>query len=162
MVLQEVQLIEIKEQEAPQLLEVIMVYLQELGVEDTDYPYLSLYWQEESRKAFWISCNKQNIGFAMVNNYVIDQKFYADQSIAEFYIQPKFRNQGFGKQTVKQLFQYFTKVKWEIGCLKSNSKALKFWQSLIQETPTEYYHKHELEDAIVFVFSLKQSIEAQD
>ena len=161
MILQEVQLIEIEEQEAPQLLEVVMVYLQELGLEDTDYPYLSLYWEEENLKAFWISYNAQNIGFIMVHNYVIDQAFKADHSIAEFYIQAEFRNQGIGKQTLLRLFQHFTKVKWEVGCLRNNIKALKFWQSFIQKMPTQYFHKHELEEAIVFVFTLSEPNEVQ-
>ena len=103
-----------------------------------NYPYFDLYWVEPNRIPFKIVVKNAVVGFALINDYVLDQSFNADQSIAEFYIKPNYRRLGIGKATAYQLFKKYS-GKWEVRQNATNHKAQLFWQTIIGEYTNENY-----------------------
>lgn len=109
------------------------------------YPYWDQYWTDTTRIPLMISLNETVIGFALVNNFVVDKYFNANYSIAEFYIRPDYRKQGFGKQFIFGIFAQFP-GKWEVRQIAQNLTSQLFWRSVIgeytdgnfQETILEY------------------------
>jgi len=97
-----------------------------------NYPYLDDYWQAISRRPFFIELENQIVGFVLVNDFTVVTQFGANQSIAEFYIQPAYRRQGIGKVAAFQLFETF-RDRWEVRQAVSNLKAQKFWRTIIRE-----------------------------
>ncbi|MEM9931010.1 MAG: GNAT family N-acetyltransferase, partial [Bacteroidota bacterium] len=100
------------------------------GIPVLDYPYLSSYWTDHSRVAYGIYTGSTLVGFALVNDYVIDKTFRADLAIAEFYIRPPFRKQGLGRMSAHQIFSRFP-GKWEVKQDAVNVAATSFWRSTI-------------------------------
>ncbi len=94
------------------------------------YPYLDLYWEEKSRKPFFINYQGENIGFLLINNWILNKEYNANYSIAEFYISPKYRRIGIGNRVVQEIFGRY-KGKWEIRQISTNSTAVNFWRKCI-------------------------------
>ncbi len=110
----------------------MMIYRQELlGQENPEeYKYFELYFSNKDYRPYFIKHKKNIIGFALVNRYSVTEKGLF--SIAEFYIEKKYRNRGLGRVAAYQVFDLFH-GKWEIRELQSNKKAQIFWRNVIQE-----------------------------
>ncbi|MGB1207438.1 MAG: GNAT family N-acetyltransferase [Chitinophagales bacterium] len=99
--------------------------------EKLDYPYLDFYWLEKDRMPIFVSYNNENIGFVLINNWVICDSFKAEKSVAEFYIEPKYRRMGIGKKVAYELFKKYSS-KWEIRQIATNTIAIHFWRNIIE------------------------------
>ena len=125
----------------PILEKMLQVYFHEMNQYNSDkpnengiyeYPYLHLYWEEANRFPYFIMNENEPIGFALVNDFVIDENFKAQYSIAEFYIKPAYRKRNIGKQIAYQIFNKY-KGKWEIRQEIANLDAQHFWRKIITE-----------------------------
>jgi len=108
-----------------------------------DNPYLYLYWEEDSRIPYFIMEDNEPIGFALVNDFVIDEDFKAEFSIAEFYIIQSYRKRNIGKQAAFQIFNKF-QGKWEIRQEITNLDAQHFWRKIITEFTKGNFEEKEI------------------
>jgi len=113
------------------LKQMLKAYQKELlGRESGEYKYLNSYWQNPNSYPFFIVVNGEIIGFVLINSYTV--YLNKAKSISEFYIKPKFRKQGLGKQAAKLALNKF-KGECEIRVLKDNNLALDFWKKIATE-----------------------------
>ena len=95
-----------------------------------EYPYLDSYWGETNRIPLFIYAEKKQIGFALINEFVLLKRYKKVRSIAEFYILPGYRRKGIGRKVAFDLFQKYG-LNWEIRQQIGNEPAQKFWLSVI-------------------------------
>ena len=117
-----------------------------------DYPYLNSYWTDKGRFPLKIEFDNKMVGFALINNWVINKEFNADHSIAEFYIKPTYRKKGIGKEVAYHLFHKFA-GKWEIRQSSKNHIAVLFWRNIISEYTNGNYKEteHKTNDVIELI-----------
>lgn len=116
----------VKVSEKSLLQKILRDYLAELGSADPDgYPYFELYWQKIDRFAYFISDAENLVGFALVNRVSALGRQNV-HSIAEFYIMPQYRRQGFGRLAAQKIISYKPGY-WEILYAASNEPAKHFW-----------------------------------
>jgi len=131
-------IVPIEQSEKGELEQLLFEYFQEIDPSkvvsesrrEIDYPYLDLYWKEESRKPFFIEYDNENIGFVLINDWIVNKEYNAKYSVAEFYIKPKFRRNRIGHEIVQELLIRF-KGKWEIRQSTNNLVAINFWRNCI-------------------------------
>ena len=130
----------VKKEEKEILKKLLLEYFKEIDTskiietsygEKVNYPYLDSYWTDASRVALFVFFENEIAGFALVNAWVIDSEFNAQKSIAEFYIQPKYRRKGIGKIAAFQIFNEY-KTKWEVKQSSNNKRATQFWRATIK------------------------------
>lgn len=97
-----------------------------------EYKYLDSYWSETDRSPFLICVDDKIAGFVLVNSYTYLQEEGTAKSIAEFFVMRKYRSQGIAKTAALRIFDAFP-GKWEIGALKENVGARRFWRRAIDE-----------------------------
>ena len=131
----------------------LLTYLLELGITDTDYPYLDFYWLEKNRTPLYFYFGKRKIGFALINDYCIEQKTEPAYSIAEFYIFEKERRNHFGKKIAIQVFDFF-KGNWEVITMEGNKKSELFWENVISEYASNFSRNSNHPDwkGVIFCF----------
>ncbi len=110
----------------------LFTYLQEFGISDTKYPYLNSYWLEKNRTPLYFYFGKRKIGFALINDYCLEQKEEPAISIAEFYIFEKERRNQFGKKIAIKIFDFF-QGNWEVRTMEGNKKSMLFWKNVIAD-----------------------------
>ncbi|MFK8005055.1 MAG: hypothetical protein AB8H03_01735 [Saprospiraceae bacterium] len=134
----------------------LFTYLQELGITENKYPYLDSYWVEKNRIPLYFYFEKRKIGFALVNDYCLEQREEPSYSIAEFYIFEKERRNQFGKKLAFQIFDFF-KGNWEIRIMKGNKRSTLFWENVISEYIPHFlkYSTHPKWEGIIFCFKNK-------
>lgn len=136
----------------------LLFYFQEIAPDKInkqgklDYPYLNQYWTDDKRLALKIASSDKLLGFVLINDYVINQKFKATKSIAEFYIKPTFRRRGIGKNVAFQIFNKY-KEKWEVRQSLSNLKAQQFWRTIIGEYTQNYFEEIVFEEGLLQIFT---------
>ncbi|EDY84200.1 acetyltransferase, GNAT family [Verrucomicrobiia bacterium DG1235] len=96
------------------------------------YNYLDQYWTETGRHPFLVRVNGKFAGFVFVNKFVYSTNI--DHSIADFFILRKYRRKGIGRKVAIEILARFA-GSWEIRALKNNSRAIRFWDSVISEFP---------------------------
>ncbi len=126
------------EKEALRIL--LTAYLSELRQYNTDsipehrpidYPYFDQYWLEEERIPLLFKQAGENIGFALLNDFVLCPPFDATISMAEFYILPAFRKKGIGLALAQRIFKAYP-GKWEIREMEKNIISQHFWSKVIR------------------------------
>ncbi|QBR83024.1 GNAT family N-acetyltransferase [Legionella israelensis] len=113
------------------------------------YPYFENYWLEKSRFPYVIKHNESIIGFSLAHDITINKSI--DWKLAEFFIMPEFRRQGFGCEAAISTIKSHT-GSWEISVLEDNFKAKRFWLDVFHKLSVSYksYKYQEYE-----VFELK-------
>ncbi len=104
------------------------------------YPFLDLYWIEDTRHPFLVRVDGNLAGFVLVN-----QKTYLPSSqwaISEFFIMRKYRRQGIGKVVAFFVFDQFHGT-WEVHQLESNVPSQNFWRRVISEYTGGHYSETE-------------------
>ncbi len=113
-----------------ELLSEYLVELSAYGEVDHGYRYFDSYWSEtDCRWPYLIFGDGEVIGFAFVNT-ISPSGCGADFSMAEFYIQPFARGNGFGMAAATELFQKHDGV-WELSVMAENKRAQSFWPKAI-------------------------------
>lgn len=95
-----------------------------------DYPYFDQYWLEEKRIPLLFKQAGENIGFALLNDFVLCPPFDATISMAEFYILPAFRKKGIGLMVASRIFKNYP-GRWEIREMEKNIISQQFWRKVI-------------------------------
>jgi predicted acetyltransferase len=129
----QIQLIDILEKET--LRSMLKAYLSELSV-SAIYPYIDLYWEENSRFPYVLIMNETWIGFALINRVTINN--LNSISIAEYYIKPEFRRLGFGLKFVKLILNQYPE-NWEIAYSSDNLNAKLFWSKVYHDLSQPNY-----------------------
>ena len=132
-----VSLVEVKKSKEHVLYNLLQKYLYEMSqyYDDTmdedgnfKYEYLSYYFTDPNRSAYFIYDENIMIGFVMVNdNSFTDEPI--ENCIAEFTIFPAFRHSGKAKKTIAAL-KKLRKGKWQLKYSRKNVSAANFWQKI--------------------------------
>lgn len=93
-----------------------------------NYPYLNTYWSEPGRYVFLIQSENKTIGFAFIREPISTGS--ETHQIAEFYIAPSARSQGFGRAAIERIWHLFP-GSWELQVHARNSHAKHFWLACI-------------------------------
>lgn len=134
-------LVPIKFEQKQIVWKILQDYLEELSQfggqkknEKGEYPYqyFDSYWEDKKRYTFFIMANNETAGFIFVNNHSVLSEDNNLHAIGEFYILPKFRKSGIGKEAAFQVFRQFL-GKWEATQLSGNLQAIEFWRKVINE-----------------------------
>ena len=118
-------------------------YLEELsafGEFDLTYPFFDMYWQETDYWPYWIISGETKIGFIFVNQ-VSPFGNEVNYFLAEFYILPKYRKQGFGEAAFKEITSLHA-GHWELAFFIHHEAAKTFWSKAVKDLP-HHYKNHE-------------------
>lgn len=118
------------------------------GIFETDD--IDTYYEMDSLFPILIECNKNIVGFVLLNTPPYAPKGY-DYYINDFFILRKFRGQGIGKATAKKLFQTYS-GKFAMVQLARNHTAINFWKRVLNENTIEYEEKEKIEDGEPCIF----------
>lgn len=97
-------------------------------------------WEAPNQGFYFLSQEKPT-GFAIWNQ-IADGR----SDIAEFYILPCYRRQGFGKQFAFLLFDRFPGP-WQVRQIPTAKQATAFWRSVIEEYTQGHYKEDLIPDA---------------
>ena len=95
------------------------------------YPYLDLYWVEETRHPFLIRKDGKLAGFVLVTRYNYLSGEPDCWVIAEFFVLRKYRSSGVGEFVAQQVFDRFP-GDWQVAQIAENGSATIFWRKVIQ------------------------------
>lgn len=141
--------------------ETAVVYLTQRGIPRHDIPdyetyesyinesgeckYLSSYFTDPDRSAFFIYADDKIAGFVLINVHTLIEE--RAHSIAEFYVVPNFRRQGIGERAAELAFRQFP-GKWEVAQMEANQSALRFWRKVISSVTKGQYEETILDSEI--------------
>ena len=120
------------------------------------YPYLPLYWTEETRFPYLIYVNKKIAGFVLVQkgSPISDNTTVWD--ISEFFVMKKYKQLGVGTAAALKIWEEF-KGPWQVRVLAGNQNACSFWPHAIKKftskIPTKTKTKIKREDWIIYTFN---------
>ncbi|MDB5178578.1 MAG: putative phosphoribulokinase [Patescibacteria group bacterium] len=120
-------------------------YQMELLNEAGEYKYLSSYFTDSDRSAFFIYADGKVAGFVLVNKHTLIEE--NAHSIAEFYVVPNSRRQGIGERAAELAFRKFP-GKWEVAQMEANQLAIRFWRNVIGEVTNGEYEENTLNSDI--------------
>jgi predicted acetyltransferase len=92
--------------------------------------HLDSYWIEPDRFPFLIYVDPAIAGFVLVNSYTCLAENAGARSIAEFFVMPKYRRRGVGRQAAFQVFDKF-RGRWEVRQIERNTGGQRFWRKVI-------------------------------
>lgn len=124
-------------------------YLSEFN-QNLEYPYLDSYWKDKNRIPLKLTLDNTWLGFALINDFTIINS--NEISIAEFYIQPEYRKQGYGHLFANYIFDNYY-GKWEVSHDIDNITASKFWTKLITKHTRGELQLTEIENKIILSFN---------
>ena len=131
-------------------------YLSELdmyGDVDAAYSYFDAYWEADERRwPYLIRQGHEIVGFALVSTWSPSGKG-TDFSIAEFYIMPKARQSGVGREAAKSVFQRHAGL-WELSIMSLNKPAKRFWPKAIEASQASAIEQIEAEGETIYRFTI--------
>ena len=96
-------------------------------------PELMARWfADDSSHPFIILKNDKPVGFALVSRPPRNQRATVDFRMAEFFVKPKDRRLGVGRDAAKLIFARFNGT-WEVSEFLYNKPAVTFWRSVVSE-----------------------------
>ena len=96
-----------------------------------DYPWLPLYWQQETRFPFLVKVDGNLAGFVLVSKGSLISGNPEIWDMAEFFIMRKYRRRGIGAAIAHEIWRRFPGA-WEVRVLERNVAALPFWETTIK------------------------------
>lgn len=96
------------------------------------YPWLDCYWTEPGRFAYLIRVDGHLAGFALVNDYPEIPDRQTDFGLAEFFIMPRYRRMGVGRQAAFQVFDLH-RGRWQLQRHPHNLASVHFWNRVVDE-----------------------------
>ena len=149
----------------PILRNLMQLYLHDFSIYDGadvnaqglyEYPYLDLYWVEQTRFPFLIQIEGKYAGFILIRHGCYNFKTQKEDdsllSIAEFFIIRKYRRQGVGRWTATQAFDQFVGM-WQVNAHNNNLPAQAFWKTMIDDYTHSHYDQFSVGEEIVFQFT---------
>lgn len=90
------------------------------------------WWIRGQCEAYVIRVDRNPAGFVHIlrdKRHLVQD---VDQELLDFYVAPKYRRQGVGREAARQAFDLYTGT-WQVYELTLNDPALRFWHSVIDE-----------------------------
>ena len=135
-----VDLLRVDEADRPALYRLVDEYLLELAthrehpigpVDAATYEYLPMYWTEAGRHPFFLRCEGDVIGFALLREVREEEVI----QMSDFYICPQARREGAGSASIERLWRDYPGL-WELQVHVLNEAAMRFWPQCIQRWST--------------------------
>ena len=95
-----------------------------------DYPWLSLYWQEETRFPFLVKVDGHLAGFVLITKGSLINGDPEIWDVSEFFIMRGYRRRGIGAALAHEIWRRFPGA-WEVRVLERNATALPFWEATV-------------------------------
>ncbi|MDO6704987.1 GNAT family N-acetyltransferase [Photobacterium sp. 1_MG-2023] len=89
--------------------------------------HLDPYWQVPDHTPYWIVCDGELAGFALVRKYPDHPAVY---DMDQFFILRKFHGKGIGMRAFQALISRHP-GQWQIRVLQENHAALSFWRKTV-------------------------------
>ncbi len=112
------------------------------------YPYLPLYFSEESRRAYFFLEENELIGFALINSHSFTGEDI-ENCIAEFTVFPAYRRRGKGTEAIAALKEK-RRGKWQLKYSQDNPEGERFWNGIKEKYNGTEPRLNEKETAITF------------
>lgn len=93
------------------------------------YKWFDSYWTDKERYPIYLKLADQVIGFSLIRE--LDDLNY---EIAEFYVAPNYRRNGYATWFAKELLKLFP-GDMEISTPIHNTRAIKFWDAFSDQFP---------------------------
>lgn len=135
------ELIEVKPEEKQTLLNLMEKYLCEFSQwEKTDvnenglyeYEWIDYYFTEKERFPYFIKIDGKLAGFILISNYPEVPEEVVDFCLSEFFILPKYRRTGYGKEEVFKVLDLHH-GKWQLKRHPHNLASVYFWDKVLDE-----------------------------
>lgn len=112
------------------------------------YGYFAEYFIDPKRQAFFIYDDDTMVGFAMIHPYSVIGHT-PDYTIAEFTIFPSYRRRGYATAAVRWILSKYH-GNWEIKYNEKNTKAKRFWMTVLARYAPMAYSLNEQETVLEF------------
>jgi predicted acetyltransferase len=104
------------------------------------YPYFDHYWEDPNRYPFLFRIGDVPAGFALLRFDVDPMNGTELMDMAEFYVVPRFRREGVGRDAATRLWDLFP-GRWSVRVLRSNKNAYPFWKETIRVYTSSNYNE---------------------
>ncbi|HXG66290.1 MAG TPA: GNAT family N-acetyltransferase [Blastocatellia bacterium] len=117
------------------------------------------YSANPSRDAFLITADDRIAGFVLVSSHILLQENEGGKCIKEFFVLKNYRRRGVGTRAATAASSLYL-GRWEVRVVKTNPKAGKFWESVINSYTAGNYKKEYRDDEVWrgAIFSLRSEI----
>lgn len=115
---------------------------------------LARWFADDSSHPLILLKNDQPIGFALVSRPPRHQRSTIDFRMAEFFITPKARRLGIGRDAALLIFRRFA-GSWEITEFLYNKPAVAFWRSVVSQVTGGKFRESMAHGEVRQVFSSK-------
>jgi predicted acetyltransferase len=95
------------------------------------YPWLPLYWQEETRFPFLVKVGGQLAGFVLVSRGSLLRSDPQVWDMAEFFVMRRYRRRGLGAAVAQEIWRRFPGP-WDVRVLEKNQPAQVFWEATVR------------------------------
>ncbi|NMD37459.1 MAG: GNAT family N-acetyltransferase [Christensenellaceae bacterium] len=102
------------------------------------FPDLDRYFNSDTNFAFLLRVKDKIAGFVLIDNHSFDSDRNIDFSITEMTLLYKYRQRGFGRKVLIQLFNML-KGNWQIRYYPGNKASAYFWQNVVREYTENNY-----------------------
>lgn len=135
------------------LLSDCLAEFEKYGGSGADYPYFDAYWQEaENRWPYLLRRDGECIGFALVNTWSPSGRG-TDFSIAEFYIVPRARGHGAGRDAATAVLRAHPGL-WELSVMALNAPAQAFWPRAIDAAAGDAVERITSDSETIYRFTI--------
>lgn len=135
----EVEIVPATREQEPVLANLLQLYVYDFS-EFTDlaigldghfhYPWLSMYWEEETRFPFLVKVDGHLAGFVLVSKGSVISGDPQVWDMSEFFVMRRYRRRGIGAAIAQEIWRRFPGA-WEVRVLETNTTAVAFWEAAI-------------------------------
>ena len=96
------------------------------------YQWLDFYFTEKNRWPYFLRVDGKLAGFVRVNDFPEVPEEKMDYCISEFFILPRYRRRGVGKEAVFRILDMH-RGKWQLKRHPHNIPSVHFWNRVVNE-----------------------------
>ena len=96
------------------------------------YQWLDFYITEKNRWPYFLRVDGKLAGFVLVNDFPEVPEEKMDYCISEFFILPRYRRRGVGKEAVFRILDMH-RGKWQLKRHPHNIPSVHFWNRVVNE-----------------------------
>lgn len=135
------ELVKVKKEEKQTLLNLMEKYLSEFAqwekgdVNDDGlfgYEWIDYYFTETNRFPYFIKVDGKLAGLILISNYPEAPGVQMDFCLSEFFIMPKYRRSGCGREAVFKVLDLHH-GRWQLKLHPHNKASVYFWNKVIDE-----------------------------
>ncbi len=125
---------------------------------EREHELMARWFADDSSHPLLLLKNDQPIGFALVSRPPRHQRESVDFRMAEFFITPKARRLGVGRDAALLIFRRFAGA-WEITEFLYNKPAVDFWRSVVAQFTGGKFRESVAQGEVRQVFNSKDLAE---